>query len=1517
MTTFDWRSIRSVHGSQAGGFEELCAQLVQERVPEGADFVRTGAPDAGVECYWTLPDGTLWGWQAKFFTTSPRSSQWRQIDDSVKTALDKHPRLTRYFVCVPVDLPDGKRAGRTSGREQWNRRVNKWSSWANERGMDVTFEWWGSHELLTMLTAPHHAGRRLFFFGQLALDTEWFRHRLDEAKAAAGPRYTPEVHVNVPISHDLEIFARTEAEFNVLRGSATALRRQLRHLRRTDIQNLETDHGLSISALCVSITDIADAIAALRYQPNGIYPLSDIDTAIDATIESATYAVTETIQNAHQATLEDPEQPANRQGLHDPFNLLFRILNGILRDLLQTHATVRRTERFANAQVAIIEGPAGIGKTHLLCDFATRHVSSAAPVVLLMGQTFTSTDAPTRQVLDILQITDTDNLETFVGAITSAAQAANRRALFIIDAINEGTGSQIWPNHLASLLQVLSRSEWIGTILSVRDGYTDQLIPDKVHQSAVQIRHPGFAGVEFDAVKTFCSYYDMEIPSTPILHPEFSNPLWGKTVCTVLRSRNERRLPRGIHGITSLFNELTSVVNSKLANPERLDYDPVDNLVGQAVAKLAELMVSRRTKWTDRDSAKSAIDSLLPGRRFSESLFQNLVLEGVILVYGSSVHFAYDRMTDHVLAQYYLRSMDVSTLEQSFKNGGPLAFINATEHDFSEEGILATGLTEALSIQVPVLVKKELIEVAPLLGGNAEAISSFCRSIMWRDAMAVTTTTKSIIGELAKQQEYRDEVLEALLTVTVIDNHPLNADFIDQLLKNEPSMASRDAWWTISLYGNLDDEPTSAVKRLLDWALSLSAGAQIDDSTIDLATTTLGWLLTSPNRFLRDQATKAMVSMLDGRLISVQRMLERFKDVNDPSVAERIYAVAYGVTMRSSDATSIGEIACKVYDAVFADGNPPAHILLRDYARNIVERARYLGAATDIAIHLIRPPYRSEFPDIPTSEDIGALDAVFASGDSSDGCWPSGWVAIYSSATEWGDFARYIIGTNSSTESSHWLALSLGEPRWSAPDERYKAFRLSLNATQLVLLNAYEALKPRFVVPQLPSTFFGHDGVSLDLSRDTTASSISHEFRTTEHFFLESLPPEAEVAWQSINSLPPRLDLGIVQRYILRRVIYLGWTAERFDRFDRMLQRNNSWLQNTRQGHKPERIGKKYQWIAYHEILAYIADHYQYESTWGEKAYSGPWQLSTRDIDPSTLPPPRTNGVGTPSESPWWTSFEYNDWAPERPIAEWIGNEADIPPLDRPLIVANPDDPSHQWITAYGFEVRTQPSSFNDDERASPRREVWTKTLSFLVPKDKADDFAAWAKSGELRKRHWHPVIDLNMTGTFWGEHGWAPAANYDPDQLQIEWQYPGHTEPSVAHTLVAVCSTGFGEYDCSVDPNSTPSFHLPSHGIVNGCNLRWTGIGADYTGNDSVLAAFDPSAHEAGPGGLLIRSDVLNNYVVTNNLELCWVVIGEKQTTGTTGQPHGRLEFNGAYIYRDGRPDGSFLCRHHRPSQL
>ena len=53
------------------------------------------------------------------------------------------------------------------------------------------------------------------------------------------------------------------------------------------------------------------------------------------------------------------------------------------------------------------------------------------------------------------------------------------------------------------------------------------------------------------------------------------------------------------------------------------------------------------------------------------------------------------------------------------------------------------------------------------------------------------------------------------------------------------------------------------------------------------------------------------------------------------------------------------------YNNVFASRTPPAHILIRDYARGIIERAIHLGCDLELDEQFIRPPYRSTWPSIP------------------------------------------------------------------------------------------------------------------------------------------------------------------------------------------------------------------------------------------------------------------------------------------------------------------------------------------------------------------------------------------------------------------------------------------------------------------------------------------------------------------------------------------------------------------------
>jgi len=78
----------------------------------------------------------------------------------------------------------------------------------------------------------------------------------------------------------------------------------------------------------------------------------------------------------------------------------------------------------------------------------------------------------------------------------------------------------------------------------------------------------------------------------------------------------------------------------------------------------------------------------------------------------------------------------------------------------------------------------------------------------------------------------------------------------------------------------------------------------------------------------------------------------------------------YGcATARTSDGQVL-DLAADVYERVFMTGWPTPHILLRDYARGVIERALELGELK-IDIRKVRPPYKSQWPRrIPTKKQL-------------------------------------------------------------------------------------------------------------------------------------------------------------------------------------------------------------------------------------------------------------------------------------------------------------------------------------------------------------------------------------------------------------------------------------------------------------------------------------------------------------------------------------------------------------------
>ena len=1081
---------------------------------------------------------------------------------------------------------------------------------------------------------------------------------------AAGPRYTPEVHVDLPIAQEIERFSRSHFLFDEVKSLAVRIRRAHDGLVYAQRSSEFPVGAIDLDDLSDATNAVLEALSQLEPSPFDLLPFPEIAKTADNGCKSGMQVLERIWELQREWKPTSEERRTYRSYSQGPLENLLSYMQRLQLDLQEVVEICSHANSLANGQLLLLRGDGGTGKTHLLCDFAKRRVEAQLPTLLLMGQRFLSEDDPWEQLLQQLDLSQS-SAEEFAGGLESAAQASDCRALVMIDALNEGNGRKIWLAHLSSFLARLEKSPWIGVVLSVRSSYEEAVIPENVRDKAAIVTHHGFTGHEFDATRTFFAHYGLESPSTPILQPEFSNPLFLKAICEGLQGSGERRLPSGFHGITAVFGLYLKAIHERLWKPESLDYDPKNNLVSQALERLAERLAVYETRRLLCSEAQIIVNNLLPGRDYSRSLYAALVAEGILTedmdrsaggIYEDVVSITYDRFADHIIADHLLTThLGADDSDAAFSKGGGLAFLCEAEK------YVRYGLIEALCIQVPERTGKELVRLAPGVLNRPGIAYAFLQSIMWRKHDAFSEDTRAALNDFIQREDISEEFLDTVMSVSTVPGHPFNAESLDRRLRQD-SMPERDSWW--STYLHKAWETQSSVDRLIDWASNLSADDDVEDTVTDLAATTLAWMFTTPNRFLRDRATKALVSLLTGRLEPATRLVDRFGDVDDPYVAERVYAVAYGAAMRSHDVVAVGNLALSVYERVFASGSPPPHILLRDYARGVVERAIHLGGDIPVNVSRIRPPYKSTWPDIPGEDDIEALTPNWEQGAWAgvDLEWSRNRIRHSVMGNFLNDFARYVIGTES---EPCWLSLRLEEGRWQSPEERTDALIGKLGEAERV---AYETFKK---IENTPSPFFKmirgahsdgeHEPQALSQEIEQHEQRIEALRRELMSTLTEDHRSEMESILQAKSGGPPRFDVRAIQRYVLWRVFDLGWTIERFGEFDRF-----SIGDHGRSANKPERMGKKYQWIAYHEILAYLSDHYQYRepsfNDEGDRQYEGPWQLHVRDIDPScTL---RSTPGGTswgPHKLAWWGDAEYAAWANELSHQAWLALETDIP----------------------------------------------------------------------------------------------------------------------------------------------------------------------------------------------------------------------------------------------------------------
>ena len=1005
----NFRSLRAWRGSQDQAFEELCYQL-RDPTPDGAMLVKTGNPDAGLEWYVNLRNGVQWGWQAKF--TFDVDTLLMLMERSLKTVVRQRPKCRRLTFCIPFDLPDAPGAGRRkSARQKFEDRKKSWCRRIPHVDR-VRIELWSEGELLQRLV--RHSSQRgieWFFWNKEVFSLDWCTERVATTVKAADERYRRDLHVDLPVAFALEGLARSEAywqKYLALRGAVAVA-----------ASKIDVSHCTGIGVT----TQLRNLVRCLTKWRQEVPSHVTLPARLD---RGRLLAVT---REAHDATAvaypSDPPRRRRRETKRQVRNQERRyLLQHYLRTLnraLEAFETLLRSgvSEAAERGALLLTGEAGQGKTHLFCDAAERAVEARQPAIVILAGRLSGRNVWS-EIAGQLGLGQVGS-EVLIGAMQAAAQASNAPFLLLIDALNEADEPKAWQEELPGLLAEIDQSPWISLGVSVRSTYLPIVLPADGLSGVAEIEHRGFEHRELEATERFFDAFGLDQPRVSLLTPEFSNPLFLKLYCEGLKGLGLSAPPTGETHASDVFDRYLKAKAKRIVS--RLNLDPGTQPVEAAIDAFCKALARESRDSLERERSTEIINEFAPGRdQWPDTLLGQLLSEGVLTADVARrraadgpmhvIRFTYQRFADYRVASTLLESSrgDPQRLREALVAGRSL-----------RRRVLKApaGWTEALAVLIPERFDIELLDAA---GWHLDSSTrrrwnrAFVKSVATRRPSAVTEQTRVLLSRISRQSRKLNALVrETLLTVALLPEHPLR-DVLHERLKAWP-MPTRDVAWSIPTYSAFDAGGT--LDRLIRWA-ARGPYPSCPDGVIEAAAVPIVWTFTSPNRRMRDYATKALSLLLSGSLPALPALIRRFDGVDDPYVIERLAVVSHGAVLcggRSTPESAVA-VARELKRVAFAEAHIP-DIITRDAVRGVHEWCSRQGLIEDHEYAEVLPPYGATPPGRSRTEK--QLESAYEREEhrGTDIRWP--YAGVFGSIFMLGDFGRYVIESKVSDFSRHPL----------------------------------------------------------------------------------------------------------------------------------------------------------------------------------------------------------------------------------------------------------------------------------------------------------------------------------------------------------------------------------------------------------------------------------------------------------------------------------------------------------------
>lgn len=392
---------------------------------------------------------------------------------------------------------------------------------------------------------------------------------------------------------------------------------------------------------------------------------------------------------------------------------------------------------------------------------------------------------------------------------------------------------------------------------------------------------------------------------------------------------------------------------------------------------------------------------------------------------------------------------------------------------------------------------------------------------------------------------------------------------------------------------------------------------------------------------------------------------------------------------------------------------------------------------------------------------------------------------------------------------------------------------------------------------------------------------------------------------------------------------------------------NNHWGYDRSETKKVERIGKKYQWIAMHNILARVSDQCDIDTDYSETPkFEGPWEPFVRDFDP-TLNFKLTKSDEIPifdeiSELKKATRDEHLkvDVSNIDSVSEWLDSDG-IFFAEMPKALILSDSNGTQWIRLSNYICSGR------EQLKAERLLTWSWLYAYFVTEEQFEQFQVAATDRVDFSSSKGIGLDPQSYSVFNREYPWSPSCDLlnksssvesgvvlnmpeekeveqevlnvefleqylksldaDSNQVFSDQELNQHlfkkeiVRKPVLKQIGEIIHASMNlvwesEYDASKD--NTLSMNVPCPMLIEQLHLHQADIDGLYYDSNEKIAAFDLNISQK-ESGVVLRKDLLDAFLKKNNLNLIWFVRASKELH--SGEDLWILRYgdrSGAYFY-------------------